>query len=297
MNITVHTARASQLVRALETLARRGTPAAVLLEELAGITVLVARKFTNERTADGLQEAHYLTIGCISLGLGLAEIPHTPQSELDFLLKTGAEQVFQTGFRHIRELAGMPLVLIITAYDNDPVILQRNIKSLFSELCRAEPLSNWTGDQDYNKLIKTGRENQTYIDCAKWLRKRHYTGAVNDPLMDASAVVFFALLFAILNDGRIVTRAKQKDIENLIRSARKIKPDIEAGWEALLKKIPTEYQPILRQCMDEYRNTLIKKILSKVSIKSVVNNIIPRAGMELEVDNDMLDELPDSDEF
>lgn len=294
MKVAVHTARVPQLVRALEMLARRGTPEPdTLLEELAGITVLVARKFTNERTADGILEAHYLTIGCISLSLSLADITHDTKSELDFLLKQGAEQVFQTGFRHIRELAGLPLVLIVTAYDNDPVILQRNTKSLFSELCRAEPLSLWTGDQDYSKLFKTGRENQIYIDCAKWLRKKHDSGAVNDPLLDANAVVFFVLLFAILDDGRIITRAKQKDIERLIRSVRKIKPDIEAGWERLLKKIPQEYQPVMRLAMNEYRNTLIKKILSKVSIKSVVNDIIPLAGMELEVDID----LPAFDEF
>ncbi|MCX7192224.1 MAG: hypothetical protein NTY60_01115, partial [Proteobacteria bacterium] len=80
---------------------------------------------------------------------------------------------------------------------------------------------------------------------------------------------------------------RQKEIENLIRRAREMKPDIEAGWNVLLKKIPPEYQPILRQRMDEYKNTLIKKILSRTGIKTVVTEIQNyHAGLEQDVDYD-----------
>ena len=41
----------------------------VLADELAGVTAMVAEKFTNDRTAEGIQRAMYLTTGCVSLGL------------------------------------------------------------------------------------------------------------------------------------------------------------------------------------------------------------------------------------
>ena len=76
-------------------------------------------------------------------------------------------------------------------------------------------------------------------------------------------------------------------VENLIQSVRKIPPDIEAGWNAFLKKIPPQYHPILRERMDEYRNTIIKKILSKTRIKTVITELQDfYACSELEVDYD-----------
>ena len=60
MKIAHFTTRPPHLLRALETLAldqSREPEAQTLLHELAGITVLVARKVTNDRTADGLLEA------------------------------------------------------------------------------------------------------------------------------------------------------------------------------------------------------------------------------------------------
>lgn len=288
MKLAVHTPHVPHLVRALETLARRSTPAPdPLLEELAGITVLVARKFTNERTADGLLEAYYLTTGCVSLGISLADIQHDPESELNFLLKNGAEQVFQNGFRHIRELAILPCQAMVSDFDQDPQIQQRNIKSLFSELCRAVPDETWTGDDNYSLALLSRREIQQLIDCAKWLRKNHHAGAIKDADLDANAVISIAVIFAIMGDGRIVARTGQKDIERLIRGARETKPDIEAGWHALLAKTPPEYQPILRMRMDEYKNTLIKKILSKTAIKTLVTEIQNfHAGMEQDVEYD-----------
>ena len=42
---------------------------AMLADELAGITAMVAEKFTNDRTAEGIQRALLLTVGGVSLGL------------------------------------------------------------------------------------------------------------------------------------------------------------------------------------------------------------------------------------
>jgi hypothetical protein len=290
MKLAGITTRAPHLVRALETLAQRAEYALAadkLLPELAGITVLVARKFTNDRTADGLLDAYYLTIGCISLAISQANIPHDAESELAFLLHHGAEQVFQTGFRHIKELAGLPCQAMTSNFDSAPFVQQRNVKALFSELCRADPNSTWTGDDLYRNALRSRRENQSMIDCAKWLRKNHYAGAVQDADLDANAVISIAVIFAITGDGRIVARTRQKEIENLIRRAREMKPDIEAGWNIFLEKVPPEYRPILRTRMDEYKHTLIKKILSKTSIKTIVTEIQNfHAGMEQEVDYD-----------
>jgi len=288
MKLAAFTARPIHLVRALETLAQRANPdeaARALLRELAGITVLVARKFTNDRTADGLLEAFYLTIGCVSLGIVQADITHEDESELAFLLQHGAEKVFQAGFRHIRELAGLPSHTLVGDFDNDPVIQQRNIKSLFVELCRADPGASWAGDETYRNELIARRDNQNIIDCAKWLRKKHYTNPINSADLDANAVIDIAIMFAILDDGRIVARTGQREIENLIRRARATPPDIDAGWNALLANAPKDYQALLQARMDELRNTLIKKILSKTALKTVVLHIQRNfAGDEQEVD-------------
>lgn len=290
MKLANLTARLPRLVRAIETLAQRDDPADAahqLLHELAGITVLVARRFTNDRTADGILEAFYLTTGCISLGLSQADIPHDPASELSFLLHHGAEHVFQAGFRHVRELAGLPGYTLVSDFDIDPVIQQRNIKALFTELCRADPAAEWTGDESFRRELLIRRENQSIIDCAKWLRKKHYAGAIRSKEMDAGAVIDIAVIFAILGDGRIVARTGQSEIENLIRRARETQPDVEAGWNALLASVPPDYQTILRASMDKLRATLIRKILSKTAIKAVIIHIQRNfAGDEQEVEYD-----------
>lgn len=290
MKLAKITTRQPHLLQALEALALRvdhQEAAHALIHELVGISVLVARKFTNDRTADGLLEAFYLTIGCISLGISQAEISDNDASGLSFLLHHGAEQVFQMGFRRIKTLASLPCQTLVTDFDNDPYVQQRNIKSLFSELCRADPNSIWTGDVDYRNELRVRCENKEIIECAKWLRKRHYAGAIKDADLDANAAIAIAVIFAISGDGRIVARTRQKDIENLIRSIRKQRPDIEAGWNEFLKKIPPEYQPILIARMAEYRNTLVKKILSKTAIKTIVTEIQNyHAGIEQDVDYD-----------
>ncbi len=281
--------RAPHLIRALETLASRPDRAEIaedLLEELSGITVLVAKKFTNERSADGLLEACYLTTGCISLAISLADISHDPESELNHLLGYGAEKTFQAGFRLIRELAALPCQAMVSDFDQDPYIQQRNIKSLFSELCRADPNESWAGDETYKNEFKARSENQKIIACAKWLRKNHYSGPIKEADLDANAVVSIAVIFAIQSRD-IVARTGQKEIENLIRQARKKTPDIEANWQVLLDKVPAEFQCVLKERMDEYRDKLIRKILSKASVKTVVTEIQNyHAGLEQDVEYD-----------
>jgi hypothetical protein len=276
------------LVQALEALAQRADhqeAAQTLIHELSGITVLVAKKFTNDRMADGLLEAFYLTVGCISLGISQANIPEDSESKLSFLLHHGAEYVFQMGFRHIRELSGLPYHTFVSDFDSDPFVQQLRFKALFSEICRADPNSAWTGDDVYKKEWLDRKSNQSIVDCAKWLRKKHYADPVKDADLDANAVIAIAVIFAILGDGRIVARTGQKEIESLIRRARETRPDIEAGWNEWLKKIPPEYQLMLRERMDEYRGTIVKKILSKASIKAVVTEMQNYyAGDELDVD-------------
>jgi len=276
MQLAHITARPPHLVQALEALAKRADnqdAAQALLDELSGITVLVAKRFTNERTADGLLDAFHLTVGCISLSISQANIPHDGDAQLSFLLHHGAEYVFQMGFRHIKELSGLPYTTFVSDFDNDPYIKQRDIKVLFAEICRADPVAAWKGDDVYKRELRDRQHNQNIVACAKWLRQRHYAGPVKDPDLDANAVIAIAVIFAIAGDGPIVARIGQKDIETLIHGVRATPLDIEAGWNALLKKVPPQYHPILRERMDEYRNTIVKKILSKTGIKSVITEL------------------------
>lgn len=288
MQLSHITTRPPHLVQALEALAQRADhqeAAQALIHELSGITVLVAKKFTNDRMADGLLEAFYLTVGCISLGISQANIPEDGESRLSFLLHHGAEYVFQMGFRHIKELSGLPYHAFVSDFDSDPFVRQLNVKALFSEICRADPSSAWAGDDVYKKEWLDRKSNQSIVECAKWLRKKHYAGPVKDADLDANAVIAIAVIFATLGDGRIVARTGQKEIESLIRRARETRPDIEAGWNEWLKNIPPEYHPMLRERMDEYRDTIVKKILSKAGIKTVVTEMLNYyAGDELDVD-------------
>ncbi len=286
MKLTSHTPRVPHLVQALEALALQpghADTASRLLEELSGITVLVARRYTNDRTADGLLEAFYLTDGCISLGISL----NSEEPALPFLIKHGAERVFQMGFRSIKELASLPPQTLIADFDNDPEIQQRNLKSLFLEICRADPSASWTGDEAYRRELQIRRENQEVVSCAKWLRKNHHAGAIREADLDASAVIAVAVIFAILDDGRIVARCGQKDIEELIRRARATQPDVETGWQTLLRKSPPEFQDLLRERMDEFKNSIVKKILSKTKADKIVAEIQNcYAGAEQDVEYD-----------
>jgi hypothetical protein len=290
MQLAHITARLPHLVHALEALEKRADnreEAQILLDELSGITVLVARKFTNERTTDGLLDAFHLTVGCISLGISQANIPQDGDAQLAFLLHHGAEYVFQMGFRHIKELSGLPYNAFVSDFDNDPYIQQRDIKVLFTEICRADPAATWKGDDVYRNELQDRQNNQRIVACAKWLRQKNFAGPVRDPDLDANAVVAIAVIFAIAGDGPIVARAGQRDLETLVQGVRKTAPDIEVGWNALLKKTPSQFHPILRERMDEYRNTIVKKIQSRTGIKTVITELLNFYGCsELVVDYD-----------
>ena len=290
MQLAHITTRPPHLVQALTALAKRADNrdgALTLIDELSGITVLVAKKFTNEKTADGLLDAFNLTVGCISLGISQANIPQDGETQLSFLLSHGAEYVFQMGFRHIKELSSLPYTAYVSEFDNDPFVQQRDIKMLFAEICRADPIASWAGEEVYKRELLERQNNQRIVSCAKWLRQKHYAGPFKDPDLDAHAVIAIAVLFAIAGDGPIVARVRQKDLETLIQGVRKTLPDIDAGWDALLKKVPSTYHPILRVCMDAYRNTIVKQILSKTGIKTVLSELQNSyVGSEMEVDYD-----------
>lgn len=290
MQLAHITVRPPHLLHALQALGQRAdnqATALLMLDELSGITVLVARKFTNERTADGLLEAFHLTIGCISLGISQADIPEQGDAQLSFLLHHGAEYVFQMGFRHIKKLSGLPYTAFLSDFDSDPYIQQRDIKVLFTEICRADPAASWQGDEVYRNELRDRQNNQRIVACANWLRKEHYAGPVNDPDLDANAVISIAVIFAIAGVAPIVARTRQIDLETMIQGVRKTSWNIEAGWDAWLKKIPPEYHSILRERMDEHRNTIVKKIMSKASIKTVIIEIQEKyAGGEQDVDYD-----------
>jgi hypothetical protein len=92
-----------------------------LADELASITAMVAEKFTNDRTAEGIQRALLLTVGGMSLGLEHLVDDDSDETALDILIADGAEYVFQAGFRMIRELSALPEDSLVGEYDNDPV--------------------------------------------------------------------------------------------------------------------------------------------------------------------------------
>lgn len=290
MQITHFTTRPPQLVQALEALALRAEhqlAASLLFQELSGITVLVARKFTNDKTPDGMLEAFHLTIGCISLGISQGGIPDSNESRLAFLLQHGAEYVFQMGFRHIKELSGLPYEAFLSDFESDAFVQQRNLKLTFLALCHADPNSTWSGDDRYVSALQNRKKNQKIIECAKWLRAKHYSGPVKDSELDAHAVIAISVIFAIAGVAPIVARLKQVDLEILIEGVRKTAWDVESCWNAWLTTVPSEYHKILHERMDEYGNTIVKKILSKTRIKTVIVDIQNNyAGNEQDIEYD-----------
>ena len=142
-------------------------------------------------------EAFHLTVGCISLGISQAEIAESNESGLSFLLQHGAEHVFQMGFRHIKELSSLPYVAFISDFDNDPFIQQRNLKVIFLEICRADPVSAWAGDEVYkSELLERKATRKSSIaqnGCAKTITP----APVKDAELDANAVIAIAVIFAI----------------------------------------------------------------------------------------------------
>ena len=277
-----------RLVRAIKLLPGdpREDAALNLADELTGITAMVAEKFTNERTADGIQKALYLTVGGVSLGLEHAVQHEGDQAALDFLVEHGAEHAFQVGFRLIKELSQLPEDALVGEYDQDPVYLQRRLRELFIDICQADPNQNWAGYEKYALQLQQRKEVQAVVRLASWLRRHHDNGPVSDSDLNAEGVIAVAIIFAIEGGGRIMARTGQKEFERFVRSVRKNKPDFEEGWAALVAKVPVQHHPVLLDRIESYRRscTVVHKILTRASMKSLFEDLENYAGSELDAD-------------
>jgi hypothetical protein len=289
-----------RLVRAIRLIPGKADPdeAAGLADELAGITAMVAEKFTNDRTAEGIQRAQLLTIGGVSLGL-----EHLLEDETDdavgdeaaigLLISEGAELVFQQGFRLIKELAAMPEDTLVGEYDTDPVYAQRRLKELFVDICTADPGESWTGWQRYLGQLEQRQQVQAIVRAAQWLRRHHWEGPVQDPDINAEGVIALAIVFGVEGTGRIVARTGQKEFERLVQGVRKKQesgardgaPDFESGWAALLQAIPAPHKAIVAERIDSYRNSLlIKHLADKTPLRQLVMELENFAGSELDAE-------------
>jgi len=277
-----------RLVRAIKLLPNdpREDAALDLADELTGITAMVAEKFTNERTADGIQKALFLTVGGVSLGLEQAVTHEGDQAALDFLVEHGAEHAFQVGFRLIKELSQLPEDALVGEYDQDPVYLARRLRELFIDICQADPNQNWAGYEKFALQLQQRKEVQAVVRLASWLRRHHDNGPVSDSDLNAEGVIAVAIIFAIEGGGRIMARTGQKEFERFVRSVRKNKPDFEEGWAALVAKVPVQHHPVLLERIESYRRscTVVHKILTRASMKSLFEDLENYAGSELDAD-------------
>ncbi|HWW70292.1 MAG TPA: hypothetical protein VN089_10160 [Duganella sp.] len=277
-----------RLTRAIQQLATHPDDEAAyaLADELTGITAMVAEKFTNDRTAEGIQKALQLTVGGVSLGLDHV-IPHeTDLAALDFLIEHGAEHAFQIGFRMIKELSALPEDTLVGEYDTDPVYSARRLRDLFIELCQTDPNQNWNGADRYDVLLRQRKEVQAIVRLAGWLRRHNTEGPVNDTDLNAEGVIALAIIFAIEGGGRVVARTGQKEFERFVKSVRKNKPDYEEGWAALVAKVPVQHHPVLLDRIDSYRQTctVIQHIKGRTAMKTLFAELENYAGSELDAD-------------
>ncbi|MEN3277096.1 MAG: hypothetical protein V7631_2886 [Massilia sp.] len=278
-----------RLVRAIKLLPAQADAdeAIALADELSSITAMVAEKFTNDRTAEGIQRALMLTVGGVSLGLEQlvdnASEEEGDSAALDILITDGAEYVFQAGFRLIRELAALPEDSLVGEYDQDPIYAGRRLKELFVDICTADPGETWSGYERYLGQLKQREEVQAIVDAAKWLRKNHYKGPINDPDLNAEGVIALAVIFAI-DGGTIVARTTQKEFEGFVKSVRKNDPDFEAGWAALLEKVPAPHRAIIAERVQTYRDscTVFTSIRTRAPMKQLVAELENYAGSELD---------------
>ena len=277
-----------RLVRAIKLLATEATPdeAIVLADELSGITAMVAEKFTNDRTAEGIQRAQLLTVGGVSLGLEHLLDIDDDLDALDILIEEGAELVFQQGFRLVKELSALPEDTLVGEYDLDPIYSQRRLKELFVDLCTADPGESWSGYERYLGQLKQRQAVQGIVRAAQWLRRHHYEGPINDPDLNAEGVIALAVIFAVEGGGRITARTGQKEFERLVKSVRKNDADFEAGWAQLMEKIPAAHQPVIAERIDTYREhcTVLQHIKGKATMKQLFTELENYAGSELDPD-------------
>ena len=277
-----------RLVRAIRCLSRRDDEdeAVILADELAGITAMVAEKFTNDRTAEGIQRAFFLSVGGVSLGLEHLLTHDGDEAALDFLIEHGAEHAFQAGFRLVKELSALPEDTLVGEYDQDPVYAQRRLKELFVDLCSADPSQNWNGFEKYQQQYTQRKGVQAIVRAAGWLRRHHSDGPITDPDLNAEGVIALAIIFGIEGGGRIVARAGQKEFERLVKAVRKNKPDFEAGWAELMAKIPAQHQEVMAERIENYREhcTVLLKIRTRATMKTLFTELENYAGSELEAD-------------
>jgi hypothetical protein len=256
-----------------------------LADELASITAMVAEKFTNDRTAEGIQRAQMLTIGGVSLGLEHLVDDDSDETALDILIADGAEYVFQAGFRMIRDLAALPEDSLVGEYDSDPVYSGRRLKELFVDICTADPNESWSGYERYLGQLRQREEVLAIVNAAKWLRKNHYEGPVLDPDLNAEGVIALAVIFAV-DGGTIVARAGQKDFERFVKAVRKNNPDYETGWAAMLEKIPAPHKQIIAERVQTYREhcTVLQSIRTKAPMTQLLAEMENYAGSELDTE-------------
>jgi hypothetical protein len=279
-----------RLIRAIRHLKDSADPeeAAGLADELAGITAMVAEKFTNDRTAEGIQRAQLLTVGGMSLGLEYLLEDETNDEVGDkaaagILISEGAELVFQQGFRLIRELAALPEDTLVGEYDTDPVYAQRRLKELFVDICTADPGETWSGYERYQAQLKQRQGVQAIVRAAQWLRRHHWEGPVQDPDLNAEGVIALAIVFGIEGGGRVVARTGQKEFERFIKAVRKNRPNVDTGWAALLEKIPAPHKAIIAERMASYRNsTLLEHISGTMPLAQLFVELENFAGSEID---------------
>ncbi|MFC0135245.1 hypothetical protein CR105_20960 [Massilia eurypsychrophila] len=288
MQLAVVEEKLPRLVRAIRCLEGCGEDdeAVMLADELAGITAMVAEKFTNDRTAEGIQRAFFLTVGGVSLGLDHAVQHESDDAALEFLVEHGAEHAFQAGFRMIRDLSQLPEDSLVGEYDLDPVYVQRRLKELFVDICSADPSQNWSGPERYELQFKQRKGVQAIVRAAGWLRRHHYAGPITDPDLNAEGVIALAIIFAVEGGGRIVARTGQKDFERLVGSVRKNKPDYETGWAELMAQVPAQHQAVIAERIDSYREhcTVIQKMRTRTAMKTLFAELENYAGSELDAD-------------
>jgi len=281
-----------RLVRAIRHLAQIASPeeAVGLADELAGITAMVAEKFTNDRTAEGIQRALLLSVGGMSLGLEYLMEDETDDEVGDkaaasLLISEGAELVFQQGFRLVRELAALPEDSLVGEFDTDPVYAQRRLKELFVDLCTADPGETWSGYERYQAQLKQRKSVQAIVRAAQWLRRHHYEGGVQDPDLNAEGVIALAIVFGIEGAGRIVARTNHREFETLVKTVRKRKPDFEAGWAKLLENIPAPHHAVIAERIALYRNSdILRDIAGSTPMKQLFVELENFAGSELDAE-------------
>jgi hypothetical protein len=257
-----------------------------LADELTGITAMVAEKFTNDRTAEGIQKALQLTTGCVSLGLD-HELPNEDDlAALDLLIDEGAEHAFQVGFRMVKDLVAMPEDALVGEYDTDPVYAARRLRDKFVDICLTDPNQNWDGTARYAVQFKQRKEVQAVVRLANWLRRHNTEGPVSDADLNAEGVIALAVIFAVEGGGMIVARTGQKEFERFVKAVRKNKPDYEAGWAALLAKVPVQHHPVLMERIDSYRQncTVLQNIKGRTAMKTLFAELENYAGSELDAD-------------